>query len=118
MIWLARILAGFVAVEHVYIFVIEAFLYKTRYGRRVFGVTPEFAESTAAILLNQGFYNLFLAAGLGWALATGQRAVVAFFLGCVVVAGIVGGVTVMRRILYLQALPAAAALAAVALAWY
>lgn len=116
--WLPRVLAGFVAVEHFYIFVVEALFYTTRYGRRVFGVTPEFAESTKMILLNQGFYNLFLAAGLAWSLATGQRAVVAFFLGCVVVAGIVGGATVLRRIFYLQAAPAAVALAAVAFAWY
>ena len=118
MIWLARGLAAFVAVEHVYFLVLEMFLWKTPFGRRTFGTTPEFAESTAAMMANQGLYNGFLAAGLGWGLAIGSRAIVVFFLGCVVVAGVVGGLTVKRAILFLQALPAAAALAAAALAWY
>ena len=118
MIWIARALCALVAVEHVYFLVLEMFLWKTPFGRRTFGTTPEFAESTAAMMANQGLYNGFLAAGLGWGLAIGSRAIVVFFLGCVVVAGVVGGLTVKRAILFLQALPAAAALAAAALAWY
>src|SRR5260370_19835264 len=118
MIWIARALAALVAVEHVYFLVLEMFLWKTPFGRRTFGTTPEFAESTAAMMANQGLYNGFLAAGLGWGLAVGSRAIVVFFLGCVVVAGVVGGLTVKRAILFLQALPAAAALAPAGFAWY
>jgi putative membrane protein len=117
MIWIARLLAGFVALEHVYFLVLEMFLWKTPFGRRTFGTTPEFAESTASMMANQGLYNGFLAAGLAWGLGIGSRAIVVFFLGCVVVAGVVGGLTVKRAILFLQALPAAAALAAVLFAW-
>lgn len=115
---MARLLVGLVALEHVYFLVLEMFLWKTPFGRRTFGTTPEFAESTAALMANQGLYNGFLAAGLAWGLASGSRAVVVFFLACVVVAGVVGAITVKRAILFAQALPAAAALAATALAWY
>ena len=108
---IARILATVVAVEHLYFLVLEMFLWRTPFGRRTFGTTSEFAEATASMMMNQGLYNGFLAAGLGWGVATNQRAVVAFFLGCVVVAGLVGGATVKRTILWLQALPAAVALA-------
>jgi putative membrane protein len=115
MLWAARILTVLVAVEHAYFFVLEVFLWRTPFGRRTFGTTPELAESTASIMKNQGTYNLFLAAGLAFSLWRGDPAFVLFFLGCVVVAGIVGAVTVKRSILVVQALPALAAAVAVEL---
>jgi putative membrane protein len=108
---LPRILALVVAVEHVWFAVLEAFLWTRPLGRRTFGTTPEFAAETAAMMQNQGLYNGFLAAGLVWGAATESRPLMAFFLGCVVVAGLVGGATVKRSILVLQALPAAIAMA-------
>jgi putative membrane protein len=105
---------GNVAVHHVFFFVLEALLWKKPYGRKVFRTTKEFAEQSAALAANQGLYNLFLAAGLVWALVLGDAphagALATFFLACVVVAGIVGGLTVNPRITVIQAGPAAAAL--------
>jgi putative membrane protein len=112
---LARGLITFVAIEHFYFLVLEMFLWKTPFGRKTFGTTPEFAAETAPMMMNQGLYNGFLAAGLVWAAYTGAPSLAAFFLGCVVVAGVVGGLTVKRAILFLQALPAAIALAVVLL---
>src|SRR6476661_4943337 len=111
--WIARILCTLVAVEHFYFCVLECFLWNTPYGRRTFGTTPEFAASTAPMMQNQGVYNAFLAAGLALGLLRGEADVVLFVLGCVVLAGVVGAATVKRTILWLQALPAALAFAAV-----
>ena len=69
-------------------------------------MTPEVSASSAVLAANQGLYNGFLAAGLVWALVTGRRDLKIFFLGCVVVAGIFGGVTAKTSILFTQALPA------------
>ena len=115
---IAKILVALVALEHVYILVLEMFLWTTARGRAAFGMTAEFAEQTKVLAANQGLYNGFLAAGLAWSLiapGTYARALALFFLGCVVVAGIYGGLTANRRILLVQALPAAVALAAVIL---
>jgi putative membrane protein len=102
-----------VAALHIYFLVLEMFLWRTPFGRRTFGTTPEAAESSAILAANQGLYNGFLAAGLLWALVwygvVGGRALLTFFLICVIVAGVYGGVTVSRRILIVQALPAAIA---------
>jgi len=107
---LARILIALVALIHLYILVLEMFLWRTR-ARRIFGMTAERAEATAVLAKNQGLYNGFLAAGLIWSLATSlDRA--AFFLICVAVAGIYGAITANRRIVFVQTVPAAAALAA------
>lgn len=108
----AKVLVVFVAVLHLYFLVLEMFLWSKPFGRRVFGLKREFAEESAALAANQGLYNGFLAAGLLWGVAQGAEGVriVAFFLGCVVVAGLFGGFTVNRRILFIQALPAAVAL--------
>jgi putative membrane protein len=75
-------------------------------------MTAEKAEATAQLAQNQGLYNGFLAAGLLWALFSQNdfRPRATFFLACVAVAGIFGGITVTRRIAYVQALPAIAAL--------
>jgi putative membrane protein len=104
-----------VAALHVYFLVLEMFLWRSPFGRRTFGTTAEFAESSAVLAANQGLYNGFLAAGLLWALVwygiSSGRAILTFFLACVIVAGIYGGLTVSRRILMVQALPAAIAAA-------
>jgi putative membrane protein len=91
------------------------FLWRTPFGRRTFRTTVEAAESSAVLAANQGLYNGFLAAGLLWGLLSygviGGRAILTFFLACVVVAGIYGAATVGRRILVVQAAPAAIAAA-------
>ena len=109
----AAVLVGAVALLHVWVLVLEMFLWTTPTGRRVFRTTPEFAQASAALAANQGLYNGFLAAGLVWGLTLGEAgfAVRAFFLGCVVVAGVYGAATVNRRIFFVQALPALLALA-------
>lgn len=117
---LSLILVGLVAFEHVYILVLEMFMWTTARGRRAFGFTREFAESTKALGANQGLYNGFLAAGLIWSMIHPDPAMAyqlqLFFLGCVLVAGIYGGITAFRKILFIQGLPAALALAAVLVA--
>ncbi|MFG1924452.1 DUF1304 domain-containing protein [Cryptosporangium sp. NPDC048952] len=113
---IAQILVGLVAVIHVYILVLEMFLWRTPRTRATFGTTEEFAEASAPLAANQGLYNGFLAAGLAWGLITDDFAFQVFFLICVIVAGIYGTVTANRRILFVQALPAAVALAFVLLA--
>ena len=108
-------LIGLVAALHVYFLVLEMFLWDTPYGRRVFGSTPEFAKASRVLAANQGLYNGFLAAGLIWSLLDPDShafELKIFFLTCVVVAGIYGGLTVSRKILLVQALPAAVALVA------
>lgn len=111
---LAKILIALVAAIHLYIFVLEVFLWTKPAGRRAFGLTPEFAEATKTLGANQGLYNGFLAAGLIWGLIRGAEGFEfnVFFLGCVIVAGIFGAATASRKILFIQSLPAAAALLA------
>jgi putative membrane protein len=99
-----------VAVEHLYILVLEMFLWTRPQGRKAFQLTPERAEATRVMAANQGLYNGFLAAGLLWGLFTGNTSNQLFFLGCVVLAGLYGGMTASRRIIWVQALPAFIAL--------
>ena len=109
----ASALIAVVAAIHVYIVVLEMWLWNKPLGRRVFGTTPEQAAQTATLAANQGLYNGFLAAGLVWALLAGEplhRQVGTFFLVCVAVAGVFGAATVSRRILVVQTVPAVAAL--------
>jgi putative membrane protein len=113
---IANVLTGFVALSHVGILVLEMFFWNHPVGRKIFGMTPEVSASSAVLAANQGLYNGFLAAGLVWALATGRRELKIFFLGCVVVAGLFGGMTAKTSILFTQALPALIALGAVLLA--
>jgi putative membrane protein len=115
---LANVLVGLVALLHVYFLVLEMFLWTRPAGRRAFGTTREFAEASKSLAANQGLYNGFLAAGLLWALTRGADgyALQVFFLGCVIVAGVFGAATASRKILYVQALPAAVALAVTVLA--
>jgi putative membrane protein len=110
---IANILVGLVAAIHLYILVLEMFLWNTPRGRRAFGMTPAFAAESKVLAANQGLYNGFLAAGLIWGLAGGGQPVEVFFLGCVIAAGVFGALSVSRKILYVQAVPAAVALAAV-----
>jgi putative membrane protein len=114
----ADVLVGLVAALHLYFLTLEMFLWKTPFGRRTFGLTPEMAEATAALAANQGLYNGFLAAGLLWGLALGAagRTLEVFFLVCVIVAGIFGAATANRKILWVQAAPGGLALAFVLLA--
>jgi putative membrane protein len=111
---IATILTGLVALIHVYIAVLEIWLWDTPRGRRAFGLTPEFAKQSRVLAANQGLYNAFLAAGLGWGLWLGPAglSIKLFFLACVLVAGLFGAATASRKILYIQALPAALALLA------
>ncbi|HUJ25027.1 MAG TPA: DUF1304 domain-containing protein [Myxococcales bacterium] len=110
---IARVLVGLVALIHVYVLVLEMFLWRSR-APRVFGFTREFADSTVVLAANQGLYNGFLAAGLIWS-ELRRLDVAPFFLVCVAVAGIYGGITANRRIIYVQALPALVALASLQL---
>ena len=106
----AQVLVGLIAVEHVWILVLEMFLWTRPFGQRTFGQTREQAEQSAVLAANQGLYNGFLAAGLVWGLLASGRTVETFFLACVLVAGVFGGLTAKRSILYVQGLPAAIAL--------
>ena len=102
----ADVLVGLVAALHLYFLVLEMFLWTTPTGRKVFGLDPAFAEESKALAANQGLYNGFLVAGLVWGLVADRTDVKLFFLACVIVAGVYGAVTVSRRILVVQALPA------------
>ena len=103
------VVAALIALLHVYIMVLEMFLWTRPAGRRAFGLTREFAEQTKVLGANQGLYNGFLAAGLIWGLAQGRPGdgIVAFSLACVLVAGLYGAATANKRILFIQAIPAA-----------
>ena len=109
----ANIAIGFVALLHAYFLVLEMFLWDKPFGMRIFRLTPEFAAASKALAANQGLYNGFLVAGLAWGLALGAAGidVKLFFLACVVIAGLFGGATVNRNILFVQAVPGIIALA-------
>lgn len=110
---IALLLTAFVALSHVGIMVLEMFYWDHPLGRQIFNMTPEVSASSATLAANQGLYNGFLAAGLIWGLVAGRRDVKVFFLACVIVAGVYGGLTAKTTILYVQALPAVLALLAV-----
>jgi putative membrane protein len=109
----ANIWVALVALLHAYFLVLEMFLWDKPTGRRVFGLTPEFAQASKALAANQGLYNGFLAAGLIWGLTLGPAGdpIKVFFLVCVIVAGVFGALTANRKILWVQALPGAVGLA-------
>lgn len=114
---MANVVVGLVALVHVYILVLEMFLWETPTGLRVFGQTKETAAASKVLAANQGLYNGFLAAGLMWGLSLGADGtdVKVFFLACVLIAGVYGALTANRRILFVQAIPAAVGLALVLL---
>ncbi len=107
--YLADIVVALVAISHLGFLALEMFLWEKPVGLRVFRQTAERAAITRVLAANQGLYNGFLAAGLFWGLmpGTGSSAIKTFFLTCVIVAGIFGAATVSRRILWIQAVPAA-----------
>jgi len=109
---IATVLVAFVAIEHLYILVLEMFLWTKPVGMRAFGLSPEFAEQTAVLAANQGLYNGFLAVGLIWSLVREEDGypIRMFFLSCVIVAGIFGAITAKPSILFIQAAPALLAL--------
>jgi putative membrane protein len=109
---LGSLLVALIALLHLYILVLEMFLWETPRGRRAFGMSAEKAATTKVLAANQGLYNGFLASGLLWGLWQGAAGldVQVFFLACVLVAGLYGGATASRRIWFIQALPAALAL--------
>ena len=115
---IGSVLTGIIAALHVYILVLEMFLWDSERGRKAFGTTPEFAKSTKVLAANQGLYNGFLAAGLIWGIWLGEAGdpIKIFFLLCVAVAGAFGAVTVGRKILFVQTIPAVIALIGVWLA--
>jgi putative membrane protein len=102
----ADVVVALVAALHLYFLVLEMFLWDTPTGHKTFGLEPAFAKESKALAANQGLYNGFLAAGLVWGLVADLEDVKLFFLACVIVAGAYGAVTVSRRILFVQALPA------------
>jgi len=105
----ANLMTGFVALEHVGFLVLEMLFWDHPVGQRIFEMTPDYAAQSATLAANQGLYNGFLAAGLVWGLVAGRRDVKLFFLACVVVAGIFGGLTAKPSIFFTQALPGAIA---------
>ncbi len=116
---ISKVLVALVALEHVYILVLEMFLWTKPQGLKSFNNTQEAANTQKVLAANQGLYNGFLAAGLFWSLLSPDpviaRQLQLFFLGCVLVAGIYGGLTAKRSILFVQGLPALIALIAVLL---
>ena len=111
----SQVLTGLVAALHVYFLVLEMFLWTTPTGQRVFGRTAEEQESSKVLAANQGLYNGFIAAGLAWSVFLGSDPISVFFLGCVIVAGVFGAITVSRKIFWVQGLPG---LIALALVWF
>jgi putative membrane protein len=114
---IANVVVGLVALLHLYFLVLEMFLWDKPAGLRAFGHTREAASASKVLAANQGLYNGFLAAGLIWGLARGAAGtdIKLFFLTCVLIAGVYGALTASRKILYVQALPAAIALVLVVL---
>lgn len=113
----ASIIIGLIALIHVYIMILEMFFWDKPYGLRAFGQTLQAASASKVLAANQGLYNGFLAAGLFWGLSLGAQgqSVNIFFLGCVLIAGLYGAATANRKILFIQAIPAAIGLALVLL---
>ncbi len=114
----ANIVIALVALLHAYFLVLEMFLWDKPVGLKAFGQTRESAAATKVLAANQGLYNGFLAAGLVWGLSLGEAGfgVKVFFLVCVLIAGLYGAATASRKILFVQALPAAIGLALLLLA--
>jgi putative membrane protein len=114
---ITNIFVGLVILLHVYFLVLEMFLWDKPFGLRTFGLKQEFATASKSLAANQGLYNGFLAAGLVWGLSLGANGtnVKVFFLCCVLIAGLYGAVTSSHKIkiLFIQAIPAALALALV-----
>lgn len=115
---IGSILTGVVALIHIYIVILEMVLWDKPQGMKAFGTTPAFAAESKTLAANQGLYNGFLVAGLIWGIWLGEAGdpIKIFFLLCVAVAGVFGAVTVGRKILFVQTIPAVIALIGVWLA--
>jgi len=115
--YIAIFLVALVAIEHVYILVLEMFLWTKPRTLKVFGMTQEEAETSKTLAANQGLYNGFLAAGLFFGLLyPEQNAAIhiqMFFLACVMTAAVYGGMTAKKSILIVQGLPATLAMISV-----
>ena len=106
---LANIVVGLIGLLHVYILVLEMFLWDKPKGLKAFGNTQAAATATKVLAANQGLYNGFLAAGLFWGLLTGGSEgfnIKLFFLVCIAIAGVYGGMTASKKIIYIQTVPA------------
>lgn len=103
---IGNILTALAAALHLGFLVLEMFFWNHPVGQKMFNMTPEVSASSAVLAMNQGLYNGLLAAGLIWGLWSEKRDVKLFFLGCIVVAGIFGGITAKPTIFFVQALPA------------
>ena len=115
----ATVLVALTAALHGWFLVLEMFVWQKPQGLRTFRMTAQAAAETATLAANQGLYNGFLAAGLALSLVAPQPTALhgqLFLLTCVIAAGVFGAATVSRRILIVQALPAALALIAVVVA--
>ncbi|MEQ1753294.1 MAG: DUF1304 domain-containing protein [Micropepsaceae bacterium] len=112
----SRLLVLIVALMHIGFLALEMFLWNGPEGQRIFAMTPDFASVTSVLAANQGLYNGFLAAGLIWGALSNRRDLQVFFLVCVVMAGVFGGLTAKTSILVIQGGPALLALACVLLA--
>lgn len=117
MTFISNTLIGLVILLHLCFLVLEVFLWDKPLGLKAFGHTPKAAAASKVLAMNQGLYNGFLAAGLGWGLSLGDAGdpIKLFFLGCVVIAGSFGGWTVGPRVFLVQAVPALLALALLSL---
>ena len=112
---IAGLLILLVAVEHIYILIIEMFFSESKVAQRSFGLEKEFLkdERVKILMANQGLYNGFLAMGLIWSIFESgvfQIQLAIFFLTCVICAAIYGALTVSYRILFMQGIPAILAL--------
>lgn len=116
----SQILIALVALLHCYFLVLEMFLWTRPIGLRTFNQNLEKANITKVLAANQGLYNGFLAAGLLWGLFNPDpvfaKQIKIFFLFCVIIAGIFGSLTASKRIIYIQAVPAALAIITVFIA--
>ena len=107
---IATLLTTLVAIEHFGILMLEMFFWDHPVGRRLFNTTPDFSSASAVVAMNQGLYNGFLASGLVWGLLSQRRDIKIFFLVCIMIAGVFGGMTAKTSILFTQGLPALLAL--------
>lgn len=107
---ISHFLIMLVALIHLWIVVLEMVLWTKPFGRKVFRLTPEQAQMTKVLAFNQGLYNGFLALALIWGVVQGNQEMQLYGLICVLIAGLVGAMTVNKRIFFVQALPALVAL--------
>lgn len=110
MFLITNILIGIIAIEHLYFLWMEMFAWET-VGKKTFkSLAPELFTPTKVLAANQGLYNGFLGAGLIWTFFIDNLEwkfyISIFFLTCILIAGIYGGLTASKKIFYVQAVPA------------